>query len=137
MGGAHRGKLERSCLTNARESKHTFKLPQTSDNCANALKRCVQAQRLFRDRLADPESKKRFDGMLTTQLRSSWGHTADLNGVSEFHQHRNAFEADELSKRVAWKERRRGRRAYILSYPGKSIGAVNTASDQRKFDGLV
>lgn len=75
------------------------------------LKRCVQAQRLFRDRLADSESKKRFDGMLTAQLRSSWGHTADLNGVSDFHQHCNAFEADELSKRVARKESRRGRRA--------------------------
>lgn len=40
-----------------------------------------QAQRLFRDRLADSESRTRFDGMLNAQLRASWGHTATLNGV--------------------------------------------------------
>lgn len=40
-----------------------------------------QAQRLFRDRLADSESRTRFDGMLNAQLRASWGHTANLNEV--------------------------------------------------------
>ena len=40
-----------------------------------------QAQRLFRDRLADSESRTRFDGMLNAQLRSVWSHTADLAGV--------------------------------------------------------
>lgn len=40
-----------------------------------------QAQRLFRDRLADTESRTRFDGMLNAQLRSVWSHTADLTGV--------------------------------------------------------
>ncbi|CAM9408681.1 unnamed protein product, partial [Ectocarpus fasciculatus] len=44
---------------------------------------CVayEAQRLFRDRLADSDSRTRFDGMLNAQLRSVWGHTADLTGV--------------------------------------------------------
>ncbi|CAM9278979.1 unnamed protein product, partial [Hapterophycus canaliculatus] len=44
---------------------------------------CVayEAQRLFRDRLVDADSRTRFDGMLNTQLRSVWGHTADLTGV--------------------------------------------------------
>ncbi|CAM9131219.1 unnamed protein product, partial [Ectocarpus sp. 4 AP-2014] len=44
---------------------------------------CVayEAQRLFRDRLADSDSRTRFDGMLNGQLRSVWGHTADLTGI--------------------------------------------------------
>ena len=41
----------------------------------------TQAQRLFRDRLADSESRTRFDGMLNAQLRSTWNHTANLTGV--------------------------------------------------------
>lgn len=41
----------------------------------------VQAQRLFRDRLVDSDSRTRFDGMLNAQLRSVWGHTTDLTGV--------------------------------------------------------
>ncbi|CAM9375243.1 unnamed protein product, partial [Choristocarpus tenellus] len=35
---------------------------------------CVayEAQRLFKDRLVDPESEGRFEGMLNAQLRSVW-----------------------------------------------------------------
>lgn len=31
----------------------------------------------------DSDSRARFDGMLNAQLRSSWGHTAELTGVRE------------------------------------------------------
>ena len=43
----------------------------------------LQAHRLFSDRLVDSKQRARFDGMLKAQLRSSWGHTADLVGVRE------------------------------------------------------
>ncbi|CAM9184751.1 unnamed protein product, partial [Discosporangium mesarthrocarpum] len=44
---------------------------------------CVayEAQRLFRDRLVDPEAEGRFDGMLNAQLRSVWRHTPSLAEV--------------------------------------------------------
>lgn len=53
----------------------------TCKTLGDILLALLQAQRLFRDRLADSDSRTRFDGMLTTQLRSVWSHTADLTGV--------------------------------------------------------
>ncbi|CAN0042899.1 unnamed protein product [Ascophyllum nodosum] len=51
-----------------------------SENVLDCI--AYEAHRLFSDRLVDSKQRARFDGMLKAQLRSSWGHTADLVGVS-------------------------------------------------------
>ncbi|CAM9144794.1 unnamed protein product [Heterosigma akashiwo] len=40
-----------------------------------------EAARLFRDRLVDQDSEKKFDGILSTEMRSKWKHNLDSNEV--------------------------------------------------------
>lgn len=76
-------RLDSNAVTARPSAQYVFSVMPVAWNfvswCFLALS---QAQRLFRDRLADSDSRTRFDGMLTAQLRSVWSHTADLTGVS-------------------------------------------------------
>ena len=108
----------------------------TLSRSVTCSKRCMQAQRLFRDRLADPDSEKRFNGMLDAQFRSSWGHTAELTGVSEFQRRPNTFKAGEASRLSCSKRKPKRRENLHTVVPGNTIPTLNENMNQGHERGL-